>query len=73
MGMPKKRLTSTRSGNRQSHLAIKGVSLAKCEKCHESIMPHAVCPNCGTYRGRQVIEVDKKHNHSEHTHAENEG
>lgn len=60
MGMPKKRLTSTRSGNRRSHLGLSTVSLAKCEKCHEPVQPHTVCPNCGTYRGRVIIDLDKK-------------
>ncbi|MFA6423317.1 MAG: 50S ribosomal protein L32 [Patescibacteria group bacterium] len=58
--MPKKRLTSTRSGNRKSHDSLSAISLAKCEKCHEPVKPHNVCKNCGTYRGKTIIDLDKK-------------
>jgi large subunit ribosomal protein L32 len=28
-----------------------------CPQCHSPKLPHAVCSVCGTYNGRQVIEV----------------
>ena len=57
MAEPKKRLTSTRSGNRQSHDALKSVSYGYCSHCKESILPHKVCQNCGYYGGKKVIDV----------------
>ena len=59
MAEPKKRLTSTRSGNRRSHLALKKIKLAKCPKCDDPIMPHTVCKTCGYYNGEKIIEVNK--------------
>jgi len=60
MAEPKKRLTSTRSGNRRSHLAVKAQSLISCPKCKAAVMPHRVCENCGFYKGQDVLELEKK-------------
>jgi len=57
MAEPKKKLTSTRSGARQSHDALKAKSLIKCSNCKEPVLPHLVCPNCGYYKGSKVIEM----------------
>ena len=28
-----------------------------CGQCKELKLPHRVCPTCGTYNGRQVVDV----------------
>jgi len=33
-------------------------SLAVCSNCGEKIIPHRVCPYCGYYKGREVIETE---------------
>ena len=60
MAEPKKRLTSARSGNRRSHLALKASSLSVCPKCKQPKKPHFICPNCGFYNGTDVLELEKK-------------
>ena len=60
MAVPKNRMTSTRTGNRRSHLALKKQILSPCAKCNESKIPHTVCPTCGTYDDVQVIDFTKK-------------
>lgn len=42
------------------HLFIKRSVLAVCEKCGKPSLPHAVCKNCGYYKGKEVIDVMKK-------------
>lgn len=32
----------------------------KCSNCGAARLSHAVCPECGQYRGRQVIDKQKK-------------
>jgi len=42
------------------HIYLKAPSLIKCPKCGSLVLPHTVCPNCGFYKGREVIDVLKK-------------
>jgi large subunit ribosomal protein L32 len=57
MGVPKRRVSHARQGERRAHLAIKTPILEECPHCHELKQPHHVCPNCGYYGGRQAIEL----------------
>lgn len=60
MPIPRQRHTKSRRNRRRSHLALKVLSLSKCPKCGSPVLPHQACKNCGTYQGRQVIDVMKK-------------
>lgn len=57
MAVPKQRKTKARQGNRRSHHALKKVQLTKCTKCGNVVLPHNMCNNCGTYRGKEVVNV----------------
>jgi large subunit ribosomal protein L32 len=54
------RHTSSATRQRRSHHALKKTRFSKCPKCGAEILPHRVCSNCGTYSGREVIDVLKK-------------
>ncbi|PIT98228.1 MAG: 50S ribosomal protein L32 [Candidatus Andersenbacteria bacterium CG10_big_fil_rev_8_21_14_0_10_54_11] len=60
MAVPKKRTAPSKRDHRRSHHAAKPVQLAACQRCQAPVRPHTACPNCGTYRGREVIDVMKK-------------
>ncbi len=32
--------------------------LVECGTCGNKVLPHRVCPKCGFYRGKQVIELE---------------
>lgn len=64
MAVPKNRHTKSRRNTKRSHIKLSGSHFAVCEKCKKSVLPHTMCENCGTYKGREVINVlaklDKK-------------
>ncbi len=39
-------------------MALRAQSLVLCPSCREPKLPHHACPSCGTYRGREVIEIE---------------
>ncbi|MEI6040243.1 MAG: 50S ribosomal protein L32 [Candidatus Berkelbacteria bacterium] len=72
MAEPKKRLTSTRSGNRRSHLEAKAKSLAVCKECKSPVLSHHICGKCGFYNGQDVLEIEKKAQEKEARRKERE-
>lgn len=55
--LPKRKLSKGRRNRRRAHDAIGVPALVECSNCHKQILPHRVCPHCGFYKGRQVIEI----------------
>jgi large subunit ribosomal protein L32 len=55
--LPKKKVSNHRQGNRRQHHRIKLPQLKVCPQCRQARLSHHACPNCGTYRGRQVLPV----------------
>jgi len=57
MAVPKSKISRSRRNMRRSHDAISADAYAVCSNCGEMHRPHHVCPHCGTYNGREVVEV----------------
>jgi large subunit ribosomal protein L32 len=53
------RHTKGHTGNRRSHHSLSEPRLSKCADCGLEHQMHRVCENCGKYRGRVVIDVEK--------------
>ena len=60
MPVPKRGHSSTRRDKRRAHDVIRLKSISYCPNCKEPKLPHTVCPNCGYYRGREVIRVSEE-------------
>ena len=56
MAVPKKRTSRTRRDKRRANHKAGKARLNECPRCHSPRLPHRVCPTCGTYKGREVIE-----------------
>lgn len=56
--LPKRKVSSGRRDRRRAHDALKARNVVNCPNCGEPRLPHRVCPNCGHYQGREVIEVE---------------
>lgn len=56
--LPKRKISKGRRDRRRSHDFLVEATLTKCNECNEKKRAHHVCPNCGTYKGIQVIKVD---------------
>lgn len=72
MAVPKQRKTKSRQGNRRSHHKLKSVALTSCEKCGQLKLAHNICENCGTYKGREYVDVMKKMTRREKKRKEKE-
>lgn len=55
--LPKRKYAKARQGRRRGHLGVKPPALVNCPQCHSPMLSHQVCPTCGTYAGRAVIEI----------------
>lgn len=60
MGLPGHRRTSSDKRRRAAQHGITAANSTVCPKCTKAILPHRACATCGTYRGRQVLNVDKR-------------
>lgn len=57
MAVPKKKISKAIRGSRRSHDALTPPNLSLCPNCQDHHLPHRVCPKCGWYRDRVVVEV----------------
>ncbi len=58
MANPKHKLSKSKRDKRRTHYKLEGVSFQLCPQCRDPKLPHHICPNCGSYKGRTVIETD---------------
>jgi large subunit ribosomal protein L32 len=58
MAHPKRKTSKSRKNKRRTHLKVQDVTLAECTNCGVMHQRHTACPECGFYRGRQVISIN---------------
>ena len=57
---PKKRHSRQRQGKRRASIKLKAKKGVFCQNCKSVILPHAICKNCGYYKGKQIIVKKEK-------------
>ncbi len=56
--VPKKRTSKARRDSRRAHDNLSAPSLTACAQCGEMKLSHTVCPHCGSYKGRDVLDIE---------------
>ena len=59
MAVPKRRTSKAKRDKRRSHDALATPTVSTCPRCNAPKLPHRVCPSCGAYKGRTVVETDE--------------
>ena len=62
MAVPKQKQSRARTRKRRAQHKIVPTAHNRCPQCHSPRLPHRVCPECGTYAGREVIAAPE-HDH----------
>jgi large subunit ribosomal protein L32 len=60
MGVPKRRQSSARRDKRRAHDRLNPPTFSLCPQCHEPLMPHHICPHCGAYKGKEILQVEEE-------------
>ena len=57
MAVPKRRKGRARRDQRRAHHdKVEAPNLVPCPTCGDVMVPHRVCPSCGHYNGRKIID-----------------
>lgn len=57
MAVPKRRQSKSRHNKRRNANPLRPPALIKCSHCGNLKLPHHLCPHCGYYANRQVVEI----------------
>ena len=61
MATPKYKTSKSKAASRKAaNMKLAAPTLTKCTTCGNMILPHRVCPKCGSYRGKQIIKIDEQ-------------
>ncbi len=60
MAHPKRKQSRSRSRKRRTHQKLSAPLLVSCKQCRKAKPAHMVCPFCGYYRDREVVEIKIK-------------
>jgi large subunit ribosomal protein L32 len=59
MAVPKKKKSKSKSrSHRASAWRLSAPARSVCPRCGATKVPHVVCPTCGWYKNRVVLDVD---------------
>lgn len=55
MAVPKRRTSKTAKRQRRTHFKLHVPGMVECPNCGEMKLAHRVCKECGTYKGKTVV------------------
>jgi large subunit ribosomal protein L32 len=60
MAVPRAKTSKARTRRRQTiNMRLDAPATVECGSCGNQVLLHRICPKCGYYRGKQVIEPKK--------------
>lgn len=65
MALPKRQHSKSRSRKKRTHQKLTIPLLVECKECRKLKLSHMVCPFCGYYAGREIIQVEIKEKNKE--------
>ncbi|MDR0761195.1 MAG: 50S ribosomal protein L32 [Treponema sp.] len=61
MAVPRAKTSKARTRRRQSiNMKLTAPNLIECNTCGNRVLLHRVCPKCGFYRGKQIMNPESK-------------
>ena len=57
MAVPKQKQSHSRTTKRRSQHKVSAPTVNTCPQCGATRLPHRVCGECGSYRGRTVVDT----------------
>ncbi|MEO7979810.1 MAG: 50S ribosomal protein L32 [Sporichthyaceae bacterium] len=57
MAVPKRKMSRSNTRSRRANWKATAAPLVACQRCREPKLAHIACPHCGTYNGRDVLDV----------------
>lgn len=60
MAVPKRKVSKQRRNTRAANWKLDAPNLGECSHCHELVEGHKVCPKCGFYDGKKVLDIKDK-------------
>lgn len=60
MALPKRKHSKARRDKSRTHQVLSSPQLTKCSHCFTLIKTHRICPSCGYYKGRKVLDIKVK-------------
>ncbi len=58
--LPKRKVSKGRRDRRRAHDSLQARNTATCSNCGQTRLPHRACPNCGYYKGREVVKIERE-------------
>lgn len=60
MAVPKRKVSKARRDKRRANWKLTLPGMTKCPKCGEYNLSHRVCKACGTYNGKEIINIKEE-------------
>lgn len=58
MAVPQRRTSKTAKRKRRTHFKLEIPGMTACPSCGEMKLSHRICPACGQYKGREIVQQE---------------